>query len=52
MKKVDINEAYVNMIMGNTDGKSISDYFDTFVQSYLDQGGAAITAEVQETIGK
>lgn len=44
-------DAYVNMIMGNTDGKSISDYFDDFVQSYLDQGGAEITAEVQETIG-
>ena len=44
-------DAYVNMIMGNTDGQSISDYFDAFVQSYLDQGGAAITAEVQETIG-
>lgn len=44
-------DAYVNMIMGNTDGLSISDYFDSFVQSYLDQGGAVITAEVQETIG-
>ncbi len=45
-------EAYVKMIMGNTDGQSISDYFDAFVQSYLEQGGAAITAEVQEAIGK
>lgn len=45
------NEAYVNMIMGNTDGMSISDYFDAFVESYLEQGGEAITAEVQEIIG-
>ena len=39
------------MIMGNTDGMSISDYFDAFVESYLEQGGEAITAEVQEIIG-
>lgn len=45
-------EAYINMIMGNTDGQSISDYFDAFVNSYLEQGGAEITAEVQESIGK
>ena len=45
-------EAYTKMIMGDTDGKSISDYFDTFVEEYLAQGGAEITAEVQEMIGK
>lgn len=45
-------EAYVNMIMGKTDGKSISDYFDAFVESYLAQGGETITAEVAEAIGK
>ncbi len=44
-------EAYVNMIMGNTDGQSISEYFDAFVKSYLEQGGAAVTAEVQEALG-
>lgn len=45
-------EAYVKMIMGDTDGKSISDYFDAFVASYLEQGGTAITAEVQEALGR
>lgn len=43
-------EAYTNMIMGKTDGKSISEYFDNFVKSYLAQGGAEITAEVQAEI--
>ena len=46
------NEAYTKMIMGDTDGKSISDYFDSFVEEYLEQGGTAITAEVQELIGE
>lgn len=45
-------KAYVNMIMGNTDGQSISDYFDAFVKTYLAQGGEAITAEVQEMLSK
>ena len=46
------NEAYTKMIMGDTGGKSISDYFDTFVQEYLKQGGAVITEEVREMIDK
>ena len=40
-------EAYTNMIMGKTDGMSISDYFDQFVENYLKQGGDEITAEIQ-----
>ncbi len=44
-------EAYTKMIMGDTDGQSVSDYFDGFVEEYLAQGGAEITAEVQEFIG-
>lgn len=43
-------EAYTKMVMGDTDGKSISDYFDEFVAQYLDQGGADITNEVQEAL--
>nr|WP_296437386.1 extracellular solute-binding protein [uncultured Acetatifactor sp.] len=45
-------EAYTKMIMGDTDGQSISDYFDAFVEKYLEQGGAEITQEVQDLIGK
>lgn len=44
-------EEYTKMIMGDTDGKSISEYFDSFVESYLAQGGAEIVAEVQEMLG-
>lgn len=44
-------EEYTKMIMGDTDGKTIEEYFDSFVESYLAQGGADITAEVQEIIG-
>ena len=44
-------DAYTKMIMGDTDGKSISDYFDDFVKQYLEQGGAEITSEIQETLG-
>lgn len=40
------------MIMGNTDGKTIDEYFDSFVADYMAQGGAEITAEVQEILGK
>lgn len=43
-------DAYTNMIMGNTDGMSISEYFDEFVENYLAQGGAQITAEVQAAV--
>ena len=46
------NDAYVKMIMGDTDGKTIPEYFDNFVEEYLAQGGAEITAEVQEILGK
>lgn len=45
------NEEYTKMIMGDTNGKTVSEYFDAFVESYLAQGGAEITAEVQEMIG-
>lgn len=41
---------YTNMIMGNTNGLSIEEYFANFVQSYLDQGGADCQAEVQAEI--
>ena len=44
-------EAYTKMIMGDTDGKSVSDYFDSFVEGYLSQGGEEIRTEVQELIG-
>ena len=43
-------DAYTKMIMGNTNGLSISDYFDGFVKDYLAQGGAEITAEVQAEV--
>ena len=43
-------EAYTNMIMGNTNGMSISEYFDAFVVDYLKQGGEEITKEVQAEI--
>ena len=46
------SDAYVKMIMGDTDGKTIPEYFDSFVEEYLAQGGAEITAEVQELLGK
>jgi len=43
-------DAYTKMIMGETDGMSIDEYFDKFVEDYLAQGGADITAEVQAVI--
>ena len=46
------SDAYIKMIMGNTDGKTIDEYFDSFVADYMAQGGAEITAEVQEILGK
>lgn len=45
-------EAYTKMIMGETDGKSISAYFDAFVKDYLKQGGKEIAKEVNEEYGK
>lgn len=45
-------EAYTKMIMGDTDGMSVSDYFDAFVEDYLSQGGDEITAEVQAMVGE
>ena len=44
-----INE-YTNMIMGNTNGLSVADYFAQFVEDYLAQGGAECQAEVQAEI--
>ncbi len=41
-------ESYTKMIMGRTDGKSISKYFDDFVKSYLKQGGSEIIKQVNE----
>nr|WP_300833078.1 hypothetical protein [uncultured Acetatifactor sp.] len=38
------------MVMGDTDGKSISEYFDEFVTQYLEQGGQDITEEVQQAV--
>ncbi|HCS73505.1 MAG TPA: hypothetical protein DIW17_06490 [Clostridiales bacterium] len=43
-------DAYTKMIMGDTGGKSIQEYFDEFVAQYLDQGGQDITNEVQEVV--
>lgn len=43
-------EAYTKMVMGDTDGKSISQYFDEFVTQYLEQGGQDITEEVQQAV--
>ena len=47
-----VSDAYIKMIMGDTDGKSVDEYFDGFVEEYLSKGGAEITAEVQEIIGE
>ena len=38
------------MILGDTDGLSISDYFDKFVDEWKAQGGEKITAEVKEAL--
>ena len=43
-------EAYTKMILGDTDGLSISDYFDKFVDEWKAQGGEKITAEVKEAL--
>lgn len=45
------NDAYTKMIMGDTGGKSVSEYFDEFVAQYLEQGGREITEEIEEIIG-
>ncbi len=39
------------MIMGDMGGKTVSEYFDEFVEQYLNQGGREITEEVQELVG-
>jgi putative aldouronate transport system substrate-binding protein len=44
------NEAYTKMILGDTDGMSISEYFDKFVADWLAQGGERITQEVKEAL--
>lgn len=44
-------EQYTKMIMGDTNGMTIDEYFDNFVSDYLAKGGAVIQAEVQEMIG-
>ncbi len=44
-------EAYTKMIMGDMGGKTVSEYFDEFVEQYLNQGGREITEEVQELVG-
>ena len=38
------------MILGDTDGLSIADYFDKFVDEWKAQGGEKITAEVKEAL--
>ena len=43
-------EAYTKMILGDTDGLSIADYFDRFVDEWKAQGGEKITAEVKEAL--
>lgn len=45
-------EAYTKMIMGHTDGKSISKYFDTFVKEYLKQGGEVVAKDVNAEYAK
>ncbi|NSW92893.1 MAG: hypothetical protein HPY74_20010 [Firmicutes bacterium] len=44
------HEAYTKMIMGDTEGKTIKVYFDSFVKQYLSQGGQEITDEVKAEI--
>ncbi|NSW92712.1 MAG: extracellular solute-binding protein [Firmicutes bacterium] len=44
------HEAYTKMIMGDTEGKTIKEYFDSFVKQYLSQGGQEITDEVKAEI--
>lgn len=46
-----LDDAYLNMVMGKTDGMSISDYFDAMVKEWLEMGGAEITEEVAEALG-
>lgn len=43
-------EAYTKMILGDTDGLSIAEYFDKFVEEWKAQGGEQITAEVAEAL--
>lgn len=43
-------EAYTKMILGDTDGLSIAEYFDKFVEDWKAQGGEQITAEVREAL--
>lgn len=43
-------ETYTKMILGETDGKSLDDFFNGFVVEWKAQGGEQITKEVQETL--
>lgn len=43
-------EAYTRMILGETDGLSVQEYFDQFVVEWKAQGGNQITSEVQAEI--
>ena len=43
-----IQECYTKMIMGKTDGKSISKYFDQMVKDWDKQGGKEVDKEVNE----
>ncbi len=43
-------DAYTKMISGETGSKTIAEYFDSFVQQYLSQGGQEISDEVQAEV--
>ena len=43
-----IQECYTKMIMGKTDGKSISKYFDQMLKDWDKQGGKEVDKEVNE----
>jgi len=43
---------YTKMIMGETGGLSIDEYFDDFKQKYLDQGGQILADEVNTLKGR
>ena len=41
-------QEFTKMVMGDTGGKSISEYFDSYVKKFNKQGGDAITKDVNE----
>lgn len=43
-------DSYTKMIVGDTDGKSVADYFNSFVKEYLSKGGQDVQNEVQAEI--